>query len=62
MEDEGKNKPAAADRLEFPSDEERETTRRDALKKFAKWTPPAMMTLISASRAENFSPPPPPTI
>lgn len=35
-------------------------TRREAMALLAKWTPPAMMTLMLSSRANAFSAPPPP--
>lgn len=36
--------------------------RREAMALLAKWTPPAMMTLMLSTRANAFSlPPPPPT-
>ena len=34
--------------------------RREAMARLAKWTPPAMMTLMLSSRANAFSLPPPP--
>lgn len=34
--------------------------RREAMALLAKWTPPAMMTLMLSSRANAFSLPPPP--
>lgn len=34
--------------------------RREAMALLAKWTPPAMMTLMLSTRANAFSLPPPP--
>lgn len=62
MEDRERTEPSVVDQIGAGPEGDAENTRRQALKKVAKWTPPIMLTLIAPERANALPPsvrPPP---